>query len=125
MIMACRAGIVRYPKGLVHEIDWSPGLSIHTVVAREASCGERGGACTREVGRGQVSGKNTKEKNGTPVEAKGTLNDIRLSLAGAGGDVGDGVGCHGARVDLHRVHLSAVDVGRDAEIEVGLRAGRR
>jgi hypothetical protein len=69
------------------------------VVAREASCGEQGGACTREVGRGQVSGKKTEKKSGTPVEAKGTVNDIRLSLAGAGGDVGDGVGCHGARVE--------------------------
>jgi ProQ/FINO family len=40
-----------------------------------------------------------------------------------GGDVGDGVGCHGARVELHRVHWRAVDVGCDAEVEVCCRAG--
>jgi hypothetical protein len=45
------------------------------MVTREASCGEQGGACTREGGRGQVSGKNTKKKSGTPVEAKGSVND--------------------------------------------------
>ena len=39
------------------------------------------------------------------------------------GELVDGVGCFGARVDLDRVHRRAVDVGRDAEIEVGFRAG--
>jgi hypothetical protein len=47
------------------------------VVTREAGCGEQGGARTREGGRGQVSGKNTKKKSGTPVEAKGTVNDTK------------------------------------------------
>jgi hypothetical protein len=77
MIVACRAAIVHYPKGSWHETNWSPGLSIHTVVTREASCGEQGGACAREGGRGQVSGKNTKKKSGTPVEAKVTVNDTK------------------------------------------------
>jgi hypothetical protein len=67
---------------LWHEIDWSPGLSIHTVVTREASCGEQGGAGTREGDRGEVSAKNTKKKSSTPVEAKDTVNNIRLSLTG-------------------------------------------
>jgi hypothetical protein len=70
-------------KGSWHEIDWSPGLSIHTVVTREASCGEQGGACTREGDRGEVGAKKREKKGGTPVEAKGTVNNIRLSLAGA------------------------------------------
>jgi hypothetical protein len=39
------------------------------------------------------------------------------------GDVGDGVGCCGAGVDLHWAHFASVDVGCDAEVEVGLRAG--
>jgi hypothetical protein len=63
-------------KGLWHEIDWSSGLSIHTVVTREASCGEQGGARTREGGRGKVSAKNTKKKSSTPVEAKGTVKTL-------------------------------------------------
>jgi hypothetical protein len=68
---------------LWHEIDWSPGLSIHTVVTREASCGEQGGACTRKGDRDEVSAKKTSwKKGGTPAEAKGTVNNIRLSLAG-------------------------------------------
>jgi hypothetical protein len=45
------------------------------VVTREARCGERGGACTGEGGGCQVSGKNTKKKSYTPVEAEGTVND--------------------------------------------------
>jgi hypothetical protein len=39
-----------------------------------------------------------------------------------GGDVGDGVGCCGAGIELDWVHRRAVDVGGDAEVEVGLRA---
>jgi hypothetical protein len=38
-----------------------------------------------------------------------------------GGDVVDGVGCGLGRVDLDGVHGRAVDVGGDAEVEVGLR----
>jgi hypothetical protein len=33
----------------------------------------QGTACPREGGRGQVGGKKTKKKSGTPVEAKGTV----------------------------------------------------
>jgi hypothetical protein len=73
MIVARRAGIVRYLKGSWHETCWTPGFSIHTVVTREASRGEQGSACTREGGRGQVGDKKTKKKRGTPVEAKGTV----------------------------------------------------
>jgi hypothetical protein len=40
-----------------------------------------------------------------------------------GRDVGDGVGCCGAGVELDGVHWCAVEVGGDAEVEVGLRAG--
>jgi hypothetical protein len=42
---------------------------------REARCGEQGCAGARESGRGQVSGKDAKEKSRVPVEAKGTVND--------------------------------------------------
>lgn len=42
-----------------------------------------------------------------------------------GGDVVNGVGCRCTRVDLHGARLDAVDVGLDAEVEVGLRAGDR
>jgi hypothetical protein len=38
-----------------------------------------------------------------------------------GGDVIYCVGCGLGGVDLHRAHLDAVDVGLDAEVEVGLR----
>jgi hypothetical protein len=75
MIETRRTDIVRYLKGSWHEANWSPGFSIHTVVTREASCGEKGGACTREGGRGQVICKKAEKKSGTPVEAKGTVND--------------------------------------------------
>jgi hypothetical protein len=74
MVVARRTD-VRYLKGSWHETNRSPGFSIHTVVTREASGGEQGGACTREGGRGQVGGKRTKKKRGSPVEAKGTVND--------------------------------------------------
>jgi hypothetical protein len=40
-----------------------------------------------------------------------------------GRNVGDGVGRQGAGVELDWVHRCAVDVGCDAEVEVGLRAG--
>jgi hypothetical protein len=39
-----------------------------------------------------------------------------------GGDVIDGVGCDLGRVDLYGAHFSAIDVCRDAEVEVSLRA---
>jgi len=42
---------------------------------------------------------------------------------GVGDDVVDGVGCGLGGVDMDRVCLNAVDVGRDAEVEVGWRAG--
>jgi hypothetical protein len=41
---------------------------------REARCGEQGGACTREEAEARVSGKKTKKKSGTSVEAEGTVN---------------------------------------------------
>jgi len=45
--------------------------------------------------------------------------------AGAvGDDVVDGVGGGLGGVDLHRIHWRAVDVGRDAEVEVGLQTTR-
>jgi hypothetical protein len=47
------------------------------VVAREASCGEQSGACTREGDRGEVSAKKTEKKGGTPVEAKVAVNDTK------------------------------------------------
>ena len=42
-----------------------------------------------------------------------------------GDDVVDRVGRYRAGVDLHGARFNAVDVGRDAEVEVGLRAGDR
>jgi hypothetical protein len=56
------------------------------------------------------------------------LDDYRAGRRGGeaglvGGDVVDGVGCHGAGVYLNRVHGRAVDVGCDAEVEDGRRAG--
>ena len=51
------------------------------------------------------------------------LVDVEVRTGLVGDDIGDGVGCRRARVDLHRVHFGAVDVGDDAEVEVGLRAG--
>jgi hypothetical protein len=41
----------------------------------------------------------------------------------ARGDKLNGVGGYCARVELDRVHQRAVDVGSNAEVEVGLRAG--
>jgi hypothetical protein len=41
------------------------------------------------------------------------------------GDVVDGVGCCGVRVDPYWACFNAVDVGRDAEIEIGSWAGNR
>jgi hypothetical protein len=63
------------PKGAWHEINWSPGFSIHTVVTREARGGERSCASTHEGGRYQVSCKSTKKNGRAPVEAEGTVND--------------------------------------------------
>ena len=63
------------PKGPWHEIYWSPGFSIHTVVTREARGGEQSCASTREGGRYQVGCKSTKKKGRAPVEAEGTVND--------------------------------------------------
>jgi hypothetical protein len=63
------------PKGAWHEINWSPGFSIHTVVAREARGGEQSCASTREGGRYQVGCKSTKKNGRAPVEAEGTVND--------------------------------------------------
>jgi hypothetical protein len=40
-----------------------------------------------------------------------------------GRDVLNGVGCGLGRVQVDGVHRCAVDIGGDAEIEVGLRAG--
>jgi hypothetical protein len=106
MIVARRAAIIRYPKGSWHETNLSPGLSIHTVVTREASCGEQGGACAREGGRGQVSGKNTKKKSGTPVEAKGAVNDTsRMALLSGVG--GGGAGCGESERESGRAQATA------------------
>ena len=63
------------PKGLWHEIYWSPGFSIHTVVTREARGGEQSCASTREGGRYQVGCKSTEKKGRAPIEAEGTVND--------------------------------------------------
>jgi hypothetical protein len=40
-----------------------------------------------------------------------------------GGDIGDGVGCYCAGVDLHGVRFDAVNIGGDAEVEVLLGTG--
>jgi hypothetical protein len=55
----------------------------------------------------------------------GRLDDDGASARGreaglVGGDVGDGVGGHCARIDLHGAHGGAVDEGLDVEVEVGL-----
>ena len=51
-----------------------------------------------------------------------TVRVPRSEAGLVGRDVGDGVGCHCAGVDLDGVHRRAVDVGHDVEVEVGLRA---
>jgi hypothetical protein len=91
-LMIAAAGLVlsAIRTGLWHEIDWSPGLSIHTVVARKASCGEQGSAGTREGGRSEISGKETGKESGVAVEAKGTVTTpagMALLRRRSGGDL--------------------------------------
>jgi hypothetical protein len=40
-----------------------------------------------------------------------------------GDDVIDGIRCRRTRVDLHRAGFNSIHVGRDAKIEIRLRAG--
>ena len=83
---------------------------------RRRGCG--GGGCCRVVVGGCACGLVVVGG----LDDEGSCARAREACA-VGDDVLNGVGGGLGGVDFHRTHLRAVDVCRDAEVEVGLRAG--
>lgn len=65
----------------MHEINWSPGFSIHAVVTREARSREQSCTCPREGGGYQVHCKGAEKEARIPVKAEGTLTDAACGEA--------------------------------------------
>ena len=57
-----------------YEINWPSGISIHTVVTREARSGEQSCPCTGEGERHEIHCKGTERKGCASVEAAGIVH---------------------------------------------------